>query len=80
MEKHYYQGKGFHALMQVEMVAQDQMNIKLEGDPVIVSKMIAQAMNAKQDICAAMIAAVFTWADENGIPRAALQNMVKFHQ
>ena len=78
--KHYYQGKGTAALLHVEMTGQAEMNCKLTGDPVIVSKMIANAMNARQDIAAAMIAAVISWADMNGIPREAIGNMVQFHK
>ena len=76
-EKHYYQGAGHTALLHVEMIAEDQMSIKLHGDPVIVAKMIATAMEAKAEICAAMIAAVFSWADEKGITKVQLQYMVK---
>ena len=67
-------------LLHVELMEAEIMNIKLSGDPVIVSKMIATAMNARQDIAAAMIAGVMSWADENGIPRDQLGNMIKFHK
>jgi len=66
-------------LLHVEMIAEDLMEIKLHGDPVIVAKMIATAMDAKTEICAAMIAAVFSWTDENQIPRDQLQYMVKLY-
>jgi len=78
--KHYYQGKGTAALLHVEMTSPKEMNIKLQGDPVIVCKMICNAMNTKPDIAAAMIAAVIQYADQNGIPREAIGNMVVFHK
>lgn len=76
---HYYQGKGYAALLHVEMLQEDQMNFKIQGDPVIVVKMITKAMQQKQDIAATMIAAVCQFADEAGIPRKEIGNMVKFH-
>jgi len=76
--KHYYQGKGTKALLHVEMTGEKEMNFKIEGDPVIVCKMICNAMKAKQDIAAAMIAAVIQFADQSGIPREAIGSMVKF--
>ena len=78
--KHYYQGKGFTALLHAEMIGEDNMNFKLQGDPVIVSKMIRNAMEAKQDICAAMIAAVMSWAKDHNIEPQQLAEMVKFHK
>jgi len=77
-EKHYYQGTGAKALLHVEMITDKEMNVKLSGDPVIVAKMIANAMDARVDIAAAMVAAVFSWADQNDIPRDQLERMIKF--
>jgi hypothetical protein len=66
-------------LLHVEMLPGEQMNFRISGDPVIVCKMIRTAMDAKQEIAAAMIAAVCDYADANGIPRDQIGNMVKFH-
>lgn len=57
----------------------DSMNIKMSGDPVLLSKMIATAMDARQDICAAMIAGVLSWCKENNINPDTLKDIVKFH-
>lgn len=57
----------------------DSMNIKMVGDPVLLSKMIATAMDSRQDICAAMIAGVLSWCKENNINPDDLKKMVKFH-
>lgn len=79
-EKHYYQGKETKALLHIEMITDHQMNFKIQGDTVIVCKMICNAMLNRQDIAAAMIAAVMDWADRQGIPRDQLGNMIKFHK
>lgn len=68
-----------NSLLHVELLPNEEMNLKLIGDPVIVCKMIANAMDARQEIAAAMIAAVMFYADNNEIPRNELGNMVKFH-
>lgn len=65
--------------LHIELIKEDQMNIKLQGDPVIVAKMIATAMDSRQDIAAAMIAGVMAWCKGNNINPDNLKNMVKFH-
>jgi len=78
--KHYYQGKGTKALLHVEMTSPAEMNFKIEGDPVIVSKMITKAMEQKQDIAAAMMAAVIFFCNGQGIDCGELKDMVHFHK
>lgn len=71
-------------LLHIELLpfpsAKRNCNIKLKGDPVIVTKMIATAMDARTDIAAAMIAAVMLWADQNSIPHDKLGEMVKSYR
>lgn len=58
----------------------DSMRAILKGNPVMVAKMIAHAMDGKQEIAAAVIAGVLSWCQENGINPDNLKNMVKFHE
>jgi len=80
--KHYHQADSINELPLLHMeldATHTQFNLKLKGDPVIVSKMIMKGMETKQDICAAFIAAVVFWCKENNIDPGELKNMVKFH-
>ncbi len=81
--KHYISGNPANRetpLLHIELLPGDQMNFKIKGDPVIVCKMIRTAMDANQEIAAAMIAAVCDWADANKIPRDQIGKLVKFHK
>lgn len=79
--KHYLQGEITEPpLLHLELdESHNQFNLILKGDPVIVTKMILQGMDAKQDICAAFIAAVVHWCQDNNVDPGELKNMVKFH-
>lgn len=42
----------------IPRTTQQKVNIQIKGSPVLICKGIVGAMNAKQDICAVMIAGV----------------------
>lgn len=67
-------------LLHIEEKPGKIMHFQLKGNPVILCKLIAQAMEQNQEIAAAMIAAVMAWADKNDIPRDQLGSMVIFHK
>lgn len=54
------------------------MNLKLKGDPVIVTKMIATAMRHSIQIAAIMIAPVIEYCEQEGFDCGDLKNMAKY--
>jgi len=62
----------------IEMKSDDgQMHIVIKGDPIILTKMIATAMQARQDIAAAMIASVVDFCQREGFDCGDMSRMVK---
>jgi hypothetical protein len=57
----------------------EEMRFQLKGDPVLLTKAIRTVMQARQEIAAAMIAAVIDYCKEMGIDCGDLKYMVKFH-
>jgi hypothetical protein len=58
---------------------QDEMRFQLKGDPVLLTKAIRTVKQAKQEIAAAMMAAVIDYCNQEKIDCGELKNMVKFH-
>jgi len=57
----------------------DELRFIIKGDPVILTKAIRTVMQARQDIAAAMMAAVIDYCNQEGIDCGQLKHMVKFH-
>jgi hypothetical protein len=45
----------------------------------MIAKMVSTAMRYNQEICAALIAPVIEWCQENDVDCGDLKEMVKFH-
>lgn len=57
----------------------DEMRFQLKGDPVILTKALRTVMQARQDLAAAMMAAVIDYCNQENIDCGELKHMVKFH-
>lgn len=78
--QHYYQESADSAYLLIDLpTGKKEMHLKTEGNPVVLAKMIAKAMDAKQEICAAFIAGIVFWCNENNVDLKDLKAMVKFH-
>ncbi len=67
------------ALIHLEEADNGEMRLKTEGDQMMVANMINTAMKQDDKIAAVMVAGVMLWADDQGIPRNKLGDMVKFY-
>jgi hypothetical protein len=54
------------------------LRIRINGDPLLICKMLRTAMQSRQDIAAAFIAAVVDYAQQEGFWAGDLENMVTF--
>lgn len=50
-----------------ENASPENMTIKMKGDSVLLSTMIATAMNERQEIARVITVAVMAWANKNNI-------------
>lgn len=66
------------ALLYLEELPNQRMNLKLKGDPATVAKMVASAMQINQEICAVFLAPVIEWCINNDIDCGQLKKMVKY--
>lgn len=63
-------------MLLVQIVSSSNMNVKLKGDPATVTQMLRTAMDARQDIAAAFMAAVIHYAHGQGWDCGELEKMV----
>jgi hypothetical protein len=63
-------------MLLVQLVSNSNMNVKLNGDPATVAQMLRTAMEARQDIAAAFMAAVIHYAHAQGWDCGELEKMV----
>jgi len=56
----------------------DEMRFQMKGDPILLAKAIRTVMQARQDIAAAIMAAVIDYCQQEGIDCGELSKMVTF--
>jgi hypothetical protein len=66
-----------YAMLHIEQMPGEQMNLKLKGDPAVIAKMVATAMRHSQTIAAAIIAPVIEYCQQEGFHCGDLEKMVK---
>lgn len=64
-------------LLHIEMMPNNEINVKAKGQQDDVCNMIENVMNNRKDVAAVLITSVVQWADNNKILHHRLGQMVK---